>query len=450
MARTSLVERIDTHDLAQRYLSEQQSMKAIATEYRVNAWVVQTALDRAHIPRRRPMVDTLDPDDLAERYLLREQSTRAMAAELGISKQVVLTALERAGIRRRTARRTRHRGPQWTGLDTDRSLDQWRSVAQSSPASGGYAVAGMRDTSGRRVLVPAATVVSRTTWVASAYLAGLGDKTRSTYRCAVRQWYAWCRDHGVEVLAAHRVHIECWRRYLTEQRGLCARTVAGMLTAVRGLYHYAYTDGLITHNPSDHIRLPRSPRVSTTHGLTRDEMIRLLETAEDHADPMVTALVCVLGLSGMRLGEALGINIEDLGVHGRWNTVHLPRRKNGDPATLSISDRTHRAIQHARGDRRSGPLLLGPKRVNRMRRQIAQSRIRELAHTAGITKRITPHSLRHAFVTLSLDAGVPERDIMASTGHRDYAMIVYYDRARAAIERNATHTLTAYLAGSTA
>jgi hypothetical protein len=50
-----------------------------------------------------------------------------------------------------------------------------------------------------------------------------------------------------------------------------------------------------------------------------------------------------------------------------------------------------------------------------------------------------------ARLALSREAGAHDRDIMASTGYRDPSMIVYYDQARAAIERNATHLLTAYL-----
>lgn len=79
-----------------------------------------------------------------------------------------------------------------------------------------------------------------------------------------------------------------------------------------------------------------------------------------------------------------------------------------------------------------------------MRRQIAASRVRRTAARVGITRGSPPIRFG-TFVTLSRDAGAHDRDIMASTGHRDPSMIVYYDQARAAIERNATHLLTAYL-----
>lgn len=234
-------------------------------------------------------------------------------------------------------------------------------------------------------------------------------------------------------------------RHLRECRGLARRTVAGMLVAVGGLYRYAYLDGLIPRNPAAVVRGPRCPRISTTNGLARDELADMLAAAENDDDPMVSALVCLLALNGLRHGETLAIDIEHLGTYGSLHTVHLPERKNGASQTVSLSERTARAVLAARGERDSGPLLLGPRRVGRMRRQIAASRVRRIATQVGITRRITPHSFRHAFVTLSRDAGAHDRDIMASTGHRDPSMIVYYDQARAAIERNATHLLTAYL-----
>jgi len=45
-----------------------------------------------------------------------------------------------------------------------------------------------------------------------------------------------------------------------------------------------------------------------------------------------------------------------------------------------------------------------------------------------VTKRITPHSLRHTFVAMALDSGQAERDIAISTGHSDTRMVAYYDR----------------------
>jgi integrase/recombinase XerD len=58
----------------------------------------------------------------------------------------------------------------------------------------------------------------------------------------------------------------------------------------------------------------------------------------------------------------------------------------------------------------SGPIFLGANGA-RMDRYAADRTVKRLARRAGISKRISPHSLRHSFITAALDAGVPLRDV---------------------------------------
>ena len=58
---------------------------------------------------------------------------------------------------------------------------------------------------------------------------------------------------------------------------------------------------------------------------------------------------------------------------------------------------------------------------------------------AGITKRISPHSLRHSFITAALDAGVPLRDVQEAASHADPRTTMRYDRARRSLDRHATY-----------
>jgi integrase/recombinase XerD len=78
-----------------------------------------------------------------------------------------------------------------------------------------------------------------------------------------------------------------------------------------------------------------------------------------------------------------------------------------------------------------------------MDRQAAWKVIVRLARAAGIEKSITPHSLRHTYVTLALDAGADLRDVQASAGHRDPKTTMGYDRARQSLDRNPTFAVAA-------
>ena len=84
-----------------------------------------------------------------------------------------------------------------------------------------------------------------------------------------------------------------------------------------------------------------------------------------------------------------------------------------------------------------------------MDRHAADRTVKRLAKRAGITKRISPHSLRHSFITAALDAGVPLRDVQAAASHADPRTTMRYDRARHSLDRHATYIVATFLAGAT-
>ncbi len=71
-----------------------------------------------------------------------------------------------------------------------------------------------------------------------------------------------------------------------------------------------------------------------------------------------------------------------------------------------------------------------------------------LARKAGINKPVGLHTLRHAFITAALDAGVPLRDVQEAASHADPRATMCYDRARVSLDRHATYVVAAFLAGA--
>ncbi|WP_418605765.1 tyrosine-type recombinase/integrase [Georgenia sp. SUBG003] len=104
------------------------------------------------------------------------------------------------------------------------------------------------------------------------------------------------------------------------------------------------------------------------------------------------------------------------------------------------------AVDAAAGDRAAGPLLLRPSDT-RLTRISAYRWIRELGDRA-LGKHVHPHVLRHAFVTLSLDAGASLRDVQIAARHADPRMTAMYDRARGNLKRHAAHLLADYVTGT--
>jgi site-specific recombinase XerD len=98
------------------------------------------------------------------------------------------------------------------------------------------------------------------------------------------------------------------------------------------------------------------------------------------------------------------------------------------------------------GERTSGPIFITAD-GRRMDRSAADRIIKRLARRAGIVKRISPHSLRHTFITLALDAGVALRDVQEAASHADPRTTMRYDRGRQSLDRHATYIVAAFVAG---
>lgn len=260
------------------------------------------------------------------------------------------------------------------------------------------------------------------------------------------EWLGFCGVARIHVLEAERLHIEQWTRLLAAG-GNSRTTVATKLVPVCGFYRWAHQEGLTAADVAAYVRRPKRPRRSTQVWFSREEVARVLAVAVD-AGPPVDLLVHLLALNGLRLGETLGARVEHLGTVEDQRTLRLPDRKAGVMDTVSLPAATVALLPAAVAGRDRGVLL------RHGRRAVVPADVYRwfdvLGEKAGLSRPLRPHALRATFVTLALDAGVPARDVMASTGHADTAMVDYYDRAHAAIRRNASHRVAGWVAGDAA
>jgi integrase/recombinase XerD len=158
----------------------------------------------------------------------------------------------------------------------------------------------------------------------AGFLAGYRDSTRESYALDLRHFAAWYASHERRLFEVHRVDIECFGRDL-EARGRARATIARRLCTIAGFYRYAEEEGLIAHSPAIHVRRPRLDYESHTTGLDRNELGALLVTAglssaRDHA------LVSLLALNGLRVSEALGADIDALGLERGHRTLTVTRK----------------------------------------------------------------------------------------------------------------------------
>ena len=137
------------------------------------------------------------------------------------------------------------------------------------------------------------------------------------------------------------------------------------------------------------------------------------------------APISLLALNGLRVSEATSADIEHLGLERGHRTLTVTR-KGGKVVTVPLAPRTARAIDLAIGERTEGPVFLA-KDGRRLDRHGAGRVVRQIARRAGIANTVTPRTLRHAFITAALDAGVPLRDVQKAASHADPRTTMRYD-----------------------
>jgi integrase/recombinase XerD len=303
----------------------------------------------------------------------------------------------------------------------------------------------MATTTPSAALVPVAPVFTNMERLALAgFLAAYCGLTRQAYELDLRQVAGWCQQHQLRLVAARRAGIEVFGRDL-EARGRARATITRRLCTVAGFHRYAVEEGLLDHSPAAHVRRPRLDYESHATGLDRNELGALL-VAAGLGPPAEHALISLLALDGLRVSEATNADIEALGIERGHRTLVITRT-GAKVVTIPLAPRTARAIDLATGERSQGPIFLAAH-GRRLDRLGAGRIVRRIARQAGITKKVGPHTLRHAFITAALDAGVPLRDVQEAASHADPRTTMRYDRARTSLDRHATYIVAAYAAGA--
>jgi integrase/recombinase XerD len=276
-------------------------------------------------------------------------------------------------------------------------------------------------------LVPIQPVFTDSERLALAgFLAGYRGLTREAYTLDLRQFTSWCRTRSLALFAVRRADIESFAREL-EARGRARATITRRLSTIAGFYKYAVEEELLDHSPAAHVRRPRLDYESHAVALDRNELGALL-VAAGLGPPGEHALISLLALNRLRVSEATGADIEQLGLERGHRTLTITR-KGGKVVTIPLAPRTARAIDLAIGERSGGPVFLA-RDGRRLDRHGAGRIVGKTARRAGITKPLTPHTLRHAFITAALDAGVPLRDVQEAASHADPRTTMRYDNSR--------------------
>jgi integrase/recombinase XerD len=154
--------------------------------------------------------------------------------------------------------------------------------------------------------------------------------------------------------------------------------------------------------------------------------------------------VALLCLNGLRISEALAVDIGDLGHERGHRTLRL-LRKGGKRQTVALPPRAAEAVDQLVAGREEGPIF-ATKTGRRLDRFAAAKTVARLARVAGIDERVSPHRLRHGWVTAALDAGCALHVVQDGAGHADPRTTQRYNSHRHLLDKAAAYAVALHVA----
>jgi len=219
--------------------------------------------------------------------------------------------------------------------------------------------------------------------------------------------------------------------YDLKDLGLAPATIRRQISAIRTYYRFLVGEGHATRDPSERLESPKQWRTLPTV-LTVAEVGRLL-AAPNTDEPLAMrdrALLELAYATGARVSEVVAMKPQDLlyedglarifGKGAKQRIVPVGRRALGAVALYAREIRP----RFDRGKTR-GVLFLNA-RGTPLSRVGAWMVIKRAAKLAGLTKRVTPHTLRHSFATHLLEGGADLRAVQEMLGHADLATTQLY------------------------
>jgi len=269
-----------------------------------------------------------------------------------------------------------------------------------------------------RRVVPTSAVSARLvdTWLAGHESAN----TRSAYRTDLAMFGRWCAQHHSVPLAADTATLAAFG-LARQAAGDSDVTMRRRWSSLSSFFQYAVNTGNAASNPVDGVDRPveLSGNPSRTTLLSADAVDACLAMAA-LLDPRLEALVAMLVRDGIKLGEALAIDVDD--ISGRPPRTSVTIRRNGKTRRVTLDESTARALRRCAGRRTDQPLFISDHRARtrtpqRLSRFGADHLLRQLRYDND--ERVTANELRRFYITSQHQSGAALDDLRDDAGLSD-------------------------------
>ncbi len=261
-------------------------------------------------------------------------------------------------------------------------------------------------------------------WVES----GLSENTLAAYCSDLNIFALWLQDKSILLVEESDVAAFLASRY---QAGIGSRSSARILSSLRRFYGYLCRENIIQNDPTLLIEAPHIGR-QLPETLSEQDVDDLLD-APELVQPLGfrdKVMLELLYATGLRVSELIGLKFEQ--INFRQGYVRVTGKGNKErlvPVGEQAISWLEQYVQQFRPDilgERQCDFLFVTKRGSGMTRQAFWHIIKRYAQKAGITKHLSPHTLRHAFATHLLNHGADLRVVQLLLGHSDLSTTQIY------------------------
>jgi integrase/recombinase XerD len=260
---------------------------------------------------------------------------------------------------------------------------------------------------------------------------GAADNTREAYARDVARFAAFSLTRGAQAPDAVAPRVLRDFVYHLKDLGLAPASIRRTVSAVRSYYRFLLGEGYVARDPSERLEAPARWR-TLPEVLTVAEVERLL-AAPALEDALVFRDRAMLELAygaGLRVSEWIGLATKDVmldeqlvRVFGKGSKERLVPIGRSAVGAVAVYQRELRPrLERGAG---KGILFLNA-RGEPLSRMGAWKILRRHVETAGITKPVSPHTLRHSFATHLLEGGADLRAVQEMLGHADIATTQIY------------------------
>lgn len=262
------------------------------------------------------------------------------------------------------------------------------------------------------------------------YTKNYSSKTVENYLVDLKQFSAFLREEKITA-AAEITHFNV-RKFLLGfyQKNSKKNTISRKISCLKSFFKYLKINGHIKQSPLLRIFLPKKDKKLPVF-LTIDEIIRIIGSPDvrTEAGQRDRCIIELLYSSGIRVSELTHMDEKDIDYDQETIRVLGKGRKE---RIVPIGSRTVRLLKEftekRRGtDNRSGkqPLFVNPKN-KRLTQRTVERIMKRYTRECGITKKVTPHTLRHTFATHILNGGADLRSVQELLGHKNISTTQIY------------------------